>query len=185
MNNILITSFTPFNNETINYSNIIMNELDIKADKIVLDVLYNESANKLIDILKNHYYEYIFLLGEARSRTFLTIEELAINYHSSIVPDNKGIKILDEEIIRNNSSSYKTNINLKELLMNYNSDDIKISYHAGTFICNELYYRTLDYLYTNNLNTKCIFIHIPDLTKYDKVKALNILKSIIKDITEK
>lgn len=180
---ILITAFKPFNKEDINNSLLILNNLNIDSDKLILDVVYNDDGLKVISKIKNNNYDYIFLLGEARSRNYISLEEIALNIEDSIVADNKGVIRNNNPIIINHDLAYKTNIDLIKIINELDDKEIRVSYHAGTFICNEVYYYCLDYIYNNNLNTKCVFIHIPnlinkDLSQYVK-KVENIIKSII------
>lgn len=38
-----------------------------------------------------------------------------------------------------------------------------ISHDAGQFVCNHLYYSVLNYVLTNQLSTRCVFVHVPIL----------------------
>ncbi|MEM6838929.1 MAG: peptidase C15 [Cyanobacteria bacterium P01_C01_bin.120] len=40
-----------------------------------------------------------------------------------------------------------------------------ISYDAGTFVCNALYYELLSHIGKHNLSIRALFVHVPPLTK--------------------
>ena len=75
---------------------------------------------------------------------------------------------------------------------NINDENLSISYHAGTFICNEIYYRALEYINNNKLNIKCIFVHIPyikeqvenkpNMPYLDIEKSLDIISKIKEEL---
>lgn len=57
------------------------------------------------------------------------------------------------------SSCNFTRVNLTKLIACLKNT--KISYDAGKFVCEGLYYQILKYIQTNNLSIPCIFVHIP------------------------
>ncbi|HAG83662.1 MAG TPA: peptidase C15 [Cyanobacteria bacterium UBA12227] len=56
----------------------------------------------------------------------------------------------------------QTSVNLEDLLTGLANTEI--SHDAGKFVCEGLYYQVLKYLHEYNLNTSCIFVHVPVLT---------------------
>lgn len=161
---ILITGFKPFNNEKVNPSLLILNNLD-KAYKnhdihtLELDVLYNKDSKRLLEKIKEINPDLILLLGQAGGRPWVSFEYCAINIKNASIPDNNGVMLIHDTIKENGPLAYSTNIKVDKLL--HLDDKLKISYNCGTFICNEIYYSALDYIYSNKLNAKCAFIHIP------------------------
>jgi pyroglutamyl-peptidase len=161
---ILITGFKPFNNETINPSLLLLSQLDknYKNHEIhtqELDVLYNKDSQRLIEKIKEINPDLILMLGQAGGRPWVSFEFCAINIKNASIPDNNGKVLIHETIKERGPLAYQTNINIDKIL--YLDEKLKVSYNCGTFICNEIYYNSLDYIYNNKLNTKCAFIHIP------------------------
>ena len=166
--NILITGFKPFNKQIINPTEEILKELpdsykDNKISKLLLDVVYDEDAKTIKNFLIAHPHDLVILMGEAGGRNNVCLEKFALNIKHATIPDNKGVLCINKEIIEGGNVAYKTNINLSNALKVALNKRLSISYNAGTFICNDIYYETLNYIYTNNLNTKCVFIHFPFL----------------------
>ena len=69
---VLISAFKPFNKANNNYSYEVLKHIN-NVDKILIDVVYDECFKELT----NHYnldnYDLIIALGEARSRSVLTL----------------------------------------------------------------------------------------------------------------
>ena len=161
---ILISGFKPFNQENINPSILIANKLkethkDIEV--IELNVEYNNDSNKLLNKIRQSNPNIIILLGQAGGRSKISLEYFALNMQSAPIKDNKGELILNRTINENGNEAYKSTIDLKQIVSDINEEQLAISYHAGTFICNEIYYNALKYIQDNNLNIPCVFIHIP------------------------
>ena len=159
---ILVSCFKPFNNEKVNYSELVLdnyNNLNIK--KIILDVVYEKDANVINDIISKDYYDYVLLTGEARNRKFVSLETTSRNLNDAKINDNRGTIKINQKIKENGNDYLTTNIDLS-LLEGLSDNDTIISHDAGTFVCNDLYYRVLDYVYCNKINTKVLFIHFSD-----------------------
>ena len=197
---ILVTGFNPFNNQKINPSLELLNALNdnYKNNKIIklnLNVEYKKDGELLINKIKEVNPDVVLLLGEAGGRKNVSLEYMAINMDSATIPDNKGELILHQEIIKNAPLAYKSTINIDKVIKDLNGEKFNISYHAGTYICNDIYYRSLNYIYENNLNIKCGFVHFPFLKEQtvDKYKGyysltldemLDVFYKLIDSITE-
>jgi pyroglutamyl-peptidase len=57
----------------------------------------------------------------------------------------------------------KTTVALEKLMDG--ASRIVISHNAGKFVCEGLYYSILNYLSEQQTNSRCIFVHVPILTK--------------------
>ena len=63
-----------------------------------------------------------------------------------------------------------TSVDLERLVTS--SNRIEISHDAGKFVCEGLYYSMLKYLYENQLNIPCVFVHVPILTEENLVEIV-------------
>ena len=173
MKKILVTAFKPFNKSNNNYSSEVLKEIKLDVDKVILDVVYDESY----EVLKSNdlnSYSLIIALGEARSRDYLSVEKQAKNISSCSIADNKGILKNNEIIDSNFETVLETKLNLSRV-----TEYASISYDAGKFVCNNLYFHLLcDY------PDKSLFIHIPEcnneLDNYKKYAKLieNIIENL-------
>ena len=190
---VLISAFKPFNNEMINPSLEIANQIineklfnDIKL--VVLDVLYNKDSLVLLNCIKEYNPDVILLLGQAGGRSKVCVEQFALNLKSANIADNNGVLVNNEVISDSGNQAYKSTIDLSKLVESLNDNNLTISNHAGTFICNEIYYNALKYIDDSKANSKCVFIHIPFVLSQVENKGniayldQNISKDIIVNI---
>lgn len=159
---VLMTGFKPFNNEKTNSSEYLVQNYTnpaINLKKIILNVEYDKDAEKTINIIKDFKPDLVLMFGLAAERKYITMEYLALNIKNASIKDNAGIKF--ENLIDKNNLVLTTNLDIINIYNKLNNNKIKISYNAGTFVCNDLYYKVLNYIYKNDLKTKCLFIHLP------------------------
>ena len=173
----LITYFKPFNHEKFNYSGLILEDLKLNSKVLELDVLYEKDADRVIEEINKNSFDFILLLGEARSRNKMCLEKRASNINDSKIADNNQI-IRTNEIISMDNKCLETNIDVQNLLKHLDTNYVEISMDAGTFICNDLYYRVLQK--TIPLNIPTLFVHIPsfddDLKRHLQKELLKIIK---------
>lgn len=149
MNKILLTAFGLESNS----SKILLDNIETNANKIIFPNDYNSSKNKLINELKNNYYDYIISFGQKPITKSIYIETNAIKNNDKITTTFEYTELL--EFLEN--KKYK----------------VKISQNAGTSLCNHIYYEGLNYIKYNNLKTKMIFIHIPYLKNISNIDELS------------
>ena len=147
----LVTAFKPFNNKSNNYALEVLNYI-LGVDKLIIDVVYDECYNEIINQVKIEEYDLIIALGEARMRNELTLELNAKNIADCSLPDNLGQIKKNKKIIENEIEYIETLVNVNNL-----KDLIKFSTDAGKFVCNNLYFHLL--IHCQN---KALFIHIPE-----------------------
>ena len=157
---ILISGFRPFKNLSYNPSEDLVNEINIKGiEKIILPVKYGlsfESLKKKIEQVKPNK---VVMFGLAQSRQKISQEKYAHNLSHCSLADNAGVKKTDHIIIANQTQKLQTSIKF------YEGENWEISEDAGKYVCNDLYFRTLDY--SQNRSIECIFIHIPLKAQFD------------------
>ena len=163
---VLITAFTPFNKMPNNYSNEVLKYIQ-GVDKIILDVVYDESFEKLNMAFNLAEYDLLISMGEARMRKELTIEKRAVNLSSCSLADNSGVIKKDELIVLNSDEYLYTKLPIDNC-------GIEISNDAGRFVCNNIYYHLLF-----NYPEKSLFIHIPECLN-DEVKYREYAEKIEK-----
>lgn len=176
MKKVLVSAFLPFNNKENNYSAEVLKF--VKSDgseieKMIIDVVYDKCFYDLA-LLGLENYDYIIALGEARMRDVLTVEKRAKNISSCSLPDNSG-ELRKDQIIDENIGEYL------ESKMDFDkfTEFADISYDAGKFVCNNLYFHLLKYDAKRTL-----FIHVPecnnDIEKYKLIadKVIKIIDSL-------
>lgn len=166
---VLVSAFKPFNKANNNYSYEVLKHIN-NVDKIVIDVVYDECFKELQDYYNLDNYDLIIALGEARSRSVLTLEQNAKNISSCSIPDNLGNLKKDEKIMDNEEALY-TKVDIDKL-----KDIVEFSSDAGKFVCNNLYYHLLAYN-----PYKALFIHIPNCLDEENnyIKYARVIENII------
>ena len=118
-----------------------------------------------------------------------------MNVKAASAPDNAGVVFQGEKVEEDGPESLSVNLPLKELLAALEEEKIpaKISYSAGTYVCNTLLYSLLSYIKRENSSLLGGFVHIPidegqaadfpegtpTMPLKDVVRALTILVSVL------
>lgn len=97
-------------------------------------------------------------MAEGRSR-------LALEAQAKWRPKQRA-KQQDNAQSNDSPKTLTTSLNLSSLLTNTRLSEI--SYDAGDYVCNHLYYNTLEFIKKTSLNTTVLFIHIPVLSSKNK-----------------
>ena len=185
--NILITGFEPFAKDEINSSwesvKLLPNELKgNNIYKVLIPVVFN--VDKLIENIKKYSPDIIILVGQAGGRTGITIERVAINLDDAIIPDNNNYQPVDNTIKLDGENAYFSPLPVKTIINNLKDNDIeaRISYTAGTYVCNHVMYNTLYHINKNNLDIKVGFIHVPYLPIQTMDKPSMKIEDIVKGL---
>ena len=166
---VLITGFEPFRNEKVNPSwevcKTLKEEGKISVEVRQLPVVYDEAAEKALTILDELQPDVVLHLGEAGGRTHISVERIAVNCDDAPIGDSKGQKRDGIPIEDKGSDGLFTTIPVKKIVAALKEAGIPavISNSAGTYLCNHVLYRTLNYVRMNNLCAQVGFIHLPYL----------------------
>ncbi len=117
--------------------------------------------------MKNEHYDYVLMFGASCGRPSISIEKVAINLRDSSEPDNKGNVFSEEKIFPGGPDAYFTNLNAEAVKQAFKSERIplSISYSAGTYVCNDLFYGVMHKIKKEMFSTRAGFFHIPCLTE--------------------
>lgn len=101
--------------------------------------------------------------GLADLRTRINLERFALNLRDYRIPDNHQHQPVDEHIDDHGPEALRTSIPLPDLAATLTSRGIlcEVSNHAGSFLCNEVYYRSLRWLQTSGRPGAALFMHFP------------------------
>ena len=165
---IVVTGFEPFGGERINPSWEAVCRLPdfIGTRRLVrcqLPVVYQTCADGLIQVLRREKPEAVLCVGQAGGRTGITPEWAALNRMHAKSPDNAGVIATHQPIRAEGESAYFSTLPVAEMVERMRAEGIpaSASYHAGTYVCNALFYRLMCYLHENNENIPAGFIHVP------------------------
>ncbi len=166
---ILLSGFEPFGGEKINpsWEAVKTFEGTIIGDYLVktlrLPVSFEKAKNEVCRVLKDTNPDFYIAFGQAGGITRIQLERIGLNLMDARIPDNDGYKPKDSSIFENAPLAYKSTIDLdriKKALMNAKIP-VKISNHAGTYVCNLVLFTALHCASKYNLKTKVGFVHVP------------------------
>ena len=164
---ILITGFEPFHGETVNPSKKLLQlfEANPEFKTLLLPVSYDKSWKKIETELKTQDYDLILMMGQAGGRAKIGLERVAINSIDSEAKDEDGVQIINSSIFPGGADAYMCHLPLREWLQSCRMKNfpIEISNTAGVYVCNSIYYKTLQFIQNRNSNQKALFIHFPYL----------------------
>ena len=201
MARILLTGFEPFGQNTDNVSEIILQKLGLSIpltdpwqdkrgtntvtpsitvaiDKQLLTVDEAGSVTVAQRLQNGERWDAIIHMGLCEVCDSIRFETRAQNILDMRIPDNNGRQIRNQII---GDDNLFCNPNMVSAMRFPELESVEISTDAGTYLCNETYYRTLEAVSkTHPQNDLPIcFIHIPSPTKQSVETSIKILHKIL------
>lgn len=188
---ILVTGFNKFGDLEFNPSQILVEELgrrkySFNQLNLITEVLpteFEESEKKIESLINDIKPRIILLTGASQSKETIYFERFALNIDDSELPDNIGMKPSGVKIRKDGNEAYLTNLPLNNLINDLNKLGIKAktSNHAGTFVCNHVYYIANYLISKKQYDISLGFIHIPllSINRTNNIDSeLNIVKLV-------
>ena len=200
MPRILLTGFEPFGKNTTNVSQEILER--IESEFVISDPWSDLRANNCGDTAKvsvekllltvdevgsnavakrvnsNELWDLIIHMGLCESCEYIRFELVARNKIDMKIPDNSGRQLSNRLIGDSNlfaDKSFDKSLNYPPI------ENLVLSNDAGTYLCNETYYRTLKSL--SNIpageSSKACFIHFPSEDKITVEESIKMVKYVI------
>ncbi len=165
---ILFTGFEPFDNAKTNPSYEAVKLLPdtiggVPVVKMELPVIFGDAAEMIIKQIEHEIPAAIVMTGVAAGRDKITPEVIAVNLADARIPDNAGNSPKWERIIPEGPDGLFSTLPVKEMAGAMEASGLKagLSCSAGTYVCNDTFYRVCSYVRTHNLDIPCGFIHVP------------------------
>ena len=160
MKKLLITAFEPFGGKGYNPSSAMINEIkeDRYTVKRLLPTSYAGAAMALKKALAEEKPDAVILTGQASGRKEICLEFCALNIKDAGIPDNDGEQASGESVLSGAPNALFTKLDLASAAACIRAEGLpcRVSYHAGTFVCNSTYYHLLF------SGIPGVFMHIPD-----------------------
>ena len=170
---ILISGFEPFDGADINPSAEVVESLEkdpppgIDLATTILPVETGVAAERLLSMIEECGADIVLMLGEARGRSVISIEQVAINLLDFSIPDNAGLQVQDTRIVDAGPDAIFATLPVRALVKALQDQEIPAerSLSAGSYLCNELSYRVLERSRRQDGSASPIagFIHLPSL----------------------
>jgi pyroglutamyl-peptidase len=168
---VLLTGFEPFGGEAVNPAARAVSKLagkSIDGYEIIARVIptvFGKSAQAVQDAIREFEPEVVISVGQAGGTHSIRVERLALNLDDASIPDNEGNQPRDSAIVPDGPVAYWSTLPVRAIVETLTGNMIPayISYSAGTYVCNHVFYATSHFVAANKLPIKVGFIHVPYL----------------------
>ena len=186
---VLITAFEPFGGRGYNPTERMLGMLpDERVEKLLLPTSFSRAPDLLRAKIEEVSPAAVICTGLASGRDRVSLEFAALNIKDADICDNDGERASGESVIPGKPNALFTTLDLGAYSKIIRDAGIpcRVSYHAGTYVCNCVYYHLL------SLGVPGVFIHIPDdgisapredaprLPLEDSAKAVSVVISELK-----
>lgn len=186
MKKLLVTGFEPFGGLDINPSWEAVKALpefigNYEIIKLRIPVEYENAADIVIKMAEEISADTIISVGVAVGRKSVSFEKVAINLRNSSMADNRNCKKEDEPVVENAREAYFSGLPVKFMAEAVKNIGVPaaVSYSAGAFVCNDVFYSLLHKYYNTEKNVG--FIHLPYLPQQEKENSSSMkLEDMIK-----
>lgn len=165
---ILLTGFDPFGGDKVNpaYEAVKLLPKNIAgADIVTLEIptVYRKSSEAVEKGIRQYQPDAVICIGQAGGRSGITVEKVAVNIADFRIADNEGNQPLDQAILEGGENAHFATVPVKAMVENIKKHGIpaRISYTAGTFVCNDVMYELLCMISKKYPKIEGGFIHVP------------------------
>lgn len=171
-NTLLLTYFGPFPgvpvNPTVALAEGAVRALntarpDLRVVARELPVSYDGSSAALRAALQEVQPDALISLGVAVGRDVVSLEQVAINLDSAGIEDNDGDRRCDEPIVPDGREAYFSSLPVRASFERLRAagEPVEISYTAGTYVCNHVFYEGQRISRELGLRIPAGFVHVP------------------------
>lgn len=177
MKTIILTGFEAFNGRSINPSSMIVEKIrepeNVRLIKYILPVEFKKTTVLLKNIVETESPDIILSIGQAGNVPHISVERVAINMDNcmssdgrNVLPDSSGDAAIDRKIFEDGENAYFATIPVNDIVKKVNEAGVacRMSYSAGTYVCNHVMY--VGAYLANKSSDKTMmsgFIHVPFL----------------------
>ena len=170
MQNVLLTGFEPFDKAAVNPSWEAVRQLDgvplsegVTMVARCLPCAFATAAETLLQLINELQPAMVIATGLGPGRSDISIERVAINVNDARIPDNLGAQPIDIAVVEGGPAAYFSTLPIKGMVKAVREAGIaaSVSQTAGTFVCNQVFYRLQHALVGTGVRSG--FIHVPGL----------------------
>lgn len=165
---ILFTGFDPFGGEALNPSyeavKLLPNTIaGAEVVRVQIPTTFQRGGEEMLAAVERHQPVFVLCVGQAGGRFGVTPEFVAINFRDARIPDNDGFQPVGEAVVNGGENAYFTAMPVKRMAQRMRDAGIpaSVSYTAGTYVCNDVFYRLLHHIHTRQPKLVGGFIHVP------------------------
>ncbi len=166
MNSALLTAFEPFGGDSENASEAAVFLLpdrigSFRIHKLLLPVAFIRAADIAISEAERMGVDIVLSVGQAAGRANVTPETVALNLQYASIPDNDGACPRGTPIDPQGREAFFSTLPPRLMAEAISASGIPsaVSYHAGTYVCNDVFYRLSSRFCGTSVRVG--FIHVP------------------------
>lgn len=120
------------------------------------------------------------------------LEQNAYNEANFRIADEDGFQPKNERIILDGTLKLATDINVRRVMANLNDFDVVLSGDAGRFVCNYIYYTSLNAIQetfggddtSSDIHVHSLFVHVPKFDAFAEDVQFDFSKRLLNAISE-
>jgi pyroglutamyl-peptidase len=178
---IFLTGFGPFPGADLNPSEKLMGIFAVSAEKwcpeaeirtAVMETAYTECEHHLMAEINAFSPDVVLSFGVSGRADALFLERFALNMDDADLPDTQGEVRQGRPILPEGPPALTATLNLNGMYQKLTRAGIPVRFsnHAGTYVCNHLFYYGLYHLARLKKNVPMAFIHIPPVTEWTETR---------------
>ena len=192
---ILVTGFQPFGAVRANPSEQVVRRIggearasrDFNLRTEVLPTEFAAAERRIRRLIRKFRPEAVLCLGVAPQRDRISLERVALNLDDDVLPDNAGRRRSGRRIVPRGPAAYWSTLPLDRFRRQLERRNIPVSYsnHAGTYLCNHIFYVARHEIEQLGNGAACGFVHVPPIrTRAKKGKPRGLALSTIIEAVE-
>ncbi len=183
MKKVLLSGFGPFLDIKDNPSESIVTQLarDFQSPFIILPVVFGKSFEVLKEKALLEKPDIILMFGVAATRSTICLERIGLNWVESKNADTSVSTPVTGKIVVNQELALMSSYNVEKVISEFDFNErklVEVSYSAGTYVCNDLYFRMLN---EKQISAEKLFIHIPPYEKIELQQQIELLSKVVKN----
>ena len=132
-----------------------------------LPTVFGASTAELMRLIGQHRPALVLCVGQAGGRHALSLERVAVNLVDAHIPDNAGAQPQDQPVVAGGPAAYFSTLPVAAMLGALQAVGLpaELSYSAGPFVCNHVFYGLMHALATQPglTGVRGGFLHVPYL----------------------
>lgn len=143
------------------------------------------APSRLLQALRHIRPDAVLLLGEAAGSKTIRLETRAWNEMDFRIPDIAGRLITARTVRSGGPDQLPSTLPLDRILTALDADGhpVSLSDDAGRYLCNQVFYRTMESLKTKGSAIPAGFIHLPLAADYPTERAMAAMRAALAIIT--
>ena len=165
---ILVTGFDPFGGDAINpaFEAVKLIPAKVAGATIIkeeIPTVFGKCGEVLEKLIEKHQPDAVMCVGQAGGYSAIAVEKIAVNLAEARIPDNENQQPSDEAIVEGAPLAYFATLPVKAMVQAIKDNGIpaKVTYSAGTFVCNDIMYRLLHMTAQKFPKIRGGFVHVP------------------------